>query len=232
MTRILWRTVLTFSVATTMGVVWLAAGGPTGVDRWLDVTQPPVQAEAIVVLGGGTNGANLPLPQGWDRLGTAAALYRDGLAPVVIFSGGGTSRVAEAEVYANAGAWLGIPRSAMSFESKAQSTADHGRALLEVPLLNGRGNITRDMTLLVVTSTFHSRRALMAFHRAGFTHVRIVSAYTARGPAPAGTPAALTSSIPTHAPSGKQYNDFLFRMAYRAFDFFIGLREVAAIVAS
>lgn len=70
----------------------------------------------------------------------------------------------------------------------------------------------------------------MAFHKAGFTNVRIVSTYTARGPAPVGSPAALTSSIPTHQPSGKSYNDVLFRAADRSFDLFIGLRELGAIL--
>lgn len=98
--------------------MWLIAGGPIYVDRWLDVTEPPVKSDAIVVLAGGTVG-NLPLPQGWDRLTTAANLFTDQMAPVVIFSGGGTSKIAEAEIYANAAAWLGVPRNAMTFESKA-----------------------------------------------------------------------------------------------------------------
>jgi uncharacterized SAM-binding protein YcdF (DUF218 family) len=229
MLKFLRRFVLTVSVCTLLAVVWFAAGGPTGVDRWLNVTEPPLPAAAIVVLGGGTNGANLPLPQGWDRLGTAAQLFRDGFAPVVIFSGGGTSSVSEAEIYANAGAWLGIPRAAMQFESTAQSTAGHGRALLDITLPGG-APIERNTPLLVVTSAFHSRRALMAFHHAGFSRVRIVSQYSARTRAPSGTPAALTSTITTHAPSGKQYNDILFRMAYRSFDLFIGIREVGAIM--
>ncbi len=231
MMKLLWRLVVTSGIVALMGVVWLAAGGPTGIDRWLDVTEAPVPARAIVVLGGGTTGANLPLPQGWDRLGTAAQLFRDGFAPVVIFSGGGTSQVSESEIYANAAAWLGIPRAAMVFEPKAQRTADHGHALLGFTLPGG-AVVGPDTPLLVVTSAFHSRRALLSFHQAGFTHVRVVAAYTARGPAPAGTPAALTNSIPTHSPSGKQYKDVLFRLAYRSFDFFIGLREVGAILLS
>ncbi len=221
------RTFLTVSVVTFLGVVWLVLGGPIFVDRWLDVTQPPQRADAIVVLAGGTTG-NLPLPQGWERLTTAANLFVDEMAPVVIFSGGGTSKVAEAEIYANAGAWLGIPRTAMVFESKAQTTGDHGVALLAVTLPGGQP-ITTSTPLLVVTSTFHSRRALMAFDKAGFTNVRMVSTYTPQAPARAGTPGALTSSIPTHRPSGKRYDDFLFRAAYRSFDLFIGLREVGAI---
>jgi uncharacterized SAM-binding protein YcdF (DUF218 family) len=227
--RVVWRVFLTVAVATFLAVVWFAAGGPLYVDRWLDVTQPPVKSEAIVVLAGGTVG-NLPLPQGWDRLTAAAHLFTDQMAPVVIFSGGGTSKIAEAEIYANAAAWLGVPRAAMAFESKAQTTGDHGFALLDVTLPSGQA-ITTSTPLLVVTSTFHSRRALYSFARAGFTHVRIVSTYTARGPAPVGSPAALTSTIPTHRPSGKSYNDFLFRSAYRAFDLFIGLRELGAMAS-
>lgn len=227
--RLIWRLFCLVTVITFLGVVWLVAGGPIFVDRWLDATEPPVKSEAIVVLGGGTVG-NLPLPQGWDRLTAAANLFTDQLAPVVIFSGGGTATIAEAEIYANAAAWLGIPRSAMTFESKAQTTGDHGFALLEVALPNGRA-ITTSTPLLVVTSAFHSRRALYAFARAGFTNVRIVSSYTAVGPAPVGSPSALTSTIPTHRASGKSYDDFLFRSAYRSFDLFIGLREVGAILA-
>lgn len=225
--RLIRRAFCLVTMLTFVGVVWLVAGGPIYVDRWLNVTEPPVKSDAIVVLAGGTVG-NLPLSQGWDRLTTAANLFTDQMAPVVIFSGGGTSKIAEAEIYANAAAWLGVPRSAMTFESKAQTTGDHGFALLDVTLPSGQA-ITTSTPLLVVTSTFHSRRALYSFARAGFTNVRIVSRYSARGPAPAGSPAALTSTIPTHQPSGKSYDDFLFRSAYRSFDLFIGLREVGAI---
>src|SRR5688572_17053765 len=206
--RFLWRAVCAAGVLTLAGVLWLAAGGPTGIDRWLDVTQPPLQADAIVVLGGGTNGDNLPLPQGWERLSAASRLHADGFAPVVIFSGGGTSRVSESEIYANAAAWLGIPREAMVFEPRAQSTADHGRALLGLALPKGN-TIVQDTPLLVVTSAFHSRRALLSFSRAGFTHVRVVSRYatnpaaravnpapaTAPAPAPVGSPATLTNTV-------------------------------------
>ena len=246
--RFLWRAVCAAGVLTLAGVLWLAAGGPTGIDRWLDVTEAPLQADAIVVLGGGTNGDNLPLPQGWERLSAASRLYADGFAPLVIFSGGGTSRVSESEIYANAAAWLGIPREAMVFEAKAQSTADHGRTLLGLVLPNGR-TIGQQTPLLVVTSAFHSRRALLSFSRAGFTRVRVVSQYalnpstrafnrasdTAAAPPPpppAGSPIALTNTVAGHQPSGKVYGDVLFRLAYRAFDFFIGLREVGAVLLS
>ena len=241
--RFLWRVICAAGVLTLAGLLWLAADGPVWIDRWLDVTEPPLRAEAIVVLGGGTTGDNLPLPQGWERLSAAAGLFADGFAPVVIFSGGGTSRVSESEIYANAAAWLGIPRAAMVFEPKAQSTADHGHALRGMALPGG-SKIGPDTRLLVVTSTFHSRRALLAFARAGFTRVRVVSRYTSTPSAraangvpaaaapPAGSPAALINTVPEHKPSGKKYDDVLFRLAYRAFDFFIALREVGAVLLS
>lgn len=240
---IVWRLMRAVSVLTLAGLLWLAAGGPMGIDRWLDVTEPPVRAAAIVVLGGGTTGDNLPLPQGWERISAAAHLYSDGFAPVVIFSGGGTSSVSESEIYANAAAWLGIPRGVMIFEPKAQSTADHGFALRGFALPNGAA-IGPDTPLLVVTSAFHSRRALLAFARAGFTRVRVVSRYTvnpaaraanhapAMAPAPAGSPATLTNTVAGYRPSGKRYDDVLFRLAYRTFDFFIGLRELGAVLLS
>jgi len=241
--RGVWRLVSALGILTLAGVLWLASGAPIGIDRWLDVTEPPMRAEAIVVLGGGTTGDNLPLPQGWERLSTAAHLFADGFAPVVILSGGGTSRVSESEVYANAASWLGIPRSAMIFEATSQSTSDHGHAVRGMVLPTGQ-TITPDTPLLVVTSAFHSRRALLAFFRAGFTQVRVVSRYTPRPPAvgggaapaappaPSGSPAALTNTVAGYQPSGKRYDDVLFRLAYRAFDFFIGLREVGAVLLS
>jgi uncharacterized SAM-binding protein YcdF (DUF218 family) len=255
--RLVWRLASAAGLLTLAGVLWLAAGGPVGIDTWLDVTERPVRAEAIVVLGGGTTGDNLPLPQGWERLSAAAALFADGFAPVVIFSGGGTARISESEIYANAAAWLGIPRPAMILEPKAQSTADHGHALRGMALPGGT-TVGPDTPLLVVTSTFHSRRALLAFARAGFTRVRVVSRYTSTPSAraanavppgltpssrsisaapappapPPGSPAALTNTVAEHKPSGKRYDDVLFRLAYRAFDFFIGLREVGAVLLS
>ena len=216
------------SVLALVAWIWLVSGWPTGFESWLDVTSRPRVSVAIVVLAAGSTGTNLPLPSGWERLDTAAQLYSDGFAPFIIFSGGGTERVSEAEIYANAAAWLGVPRQAMLVEPSAQRTSDHGPALLGFSLPEGR-RIGGDTPLLVVTSAFHSRRALMSFGRVGFTQVRVVSRYTAKAPA-AGTPASLVSKVPAYAPSSRQYDDMLFRLAHRSFDVFISLREVGAIV--
>jgi uncharacterized SAM-binding protein YcdF (DUF218 family) len=243
--RILWKLVRASGVLTLVLMLWLAAGWPVGIDRWLDVTEPAVPAAAIVVLGGGTGVSGLPLQQGWERINTAHRLFAGGFAPVVIFSGSGTMNVSQSEIYANAAAWMGIPRSVMVLEATAGSTQDHGPALRGMVLPTGTV-IGSDTPLLVVTSAFHSRRTLMAFSRAGFTRVRVVSAASenfpdsadgraaAAGAAPEGTvrPDTLRNTVTGYVPSDKRYDDVLFRLAHRTYEFFINLREVGAILLS
>jgi uncharacterized SAM-binding protein YcdF (DUF218 family) len=221
------RFTLGLAALQVAAMAWLIADWPTGIEGWLDVTSKPRLSAAIVVLGGGATGTNLPLSHGWERLDVAAQLYADRFAPFVVVTGGGTENVSEAEIYANAAAWLGVPPTAVVLEPSAQRTAEHGHAVLGVVLPDG-DRIGVDTPLIVVTSAFHSRRALMSFHRAGFRNVCVVSRYVSRRPA-AGTPAALRSTAPGFAPSGRRYDDVLFRLAYRSFDFFIALREVGAI---
>jgi uncharacterized SAM-binding protein YcdF (DUF218 family) len=125
-------------------------------------------------------GHNLLLQQGWERLETAANLYADGFAPVVVISGGGASDVSEAEIYANAAAWLGIPRQAMRLETGAQRTADHGKKLRGYTLADGTVVGPGGRRCWSVTSAFHTRRARASFIDAGLTRVRLVSRHTAR----------------------------------------------------
>ena len=46
-------------------VLWLLLGLPFGLDRWLDVSEPPAEADAIICIGGGTTESNLPIEEGW-----------------------------------------------------------------------------------------------------------------------------------------------------------------------
>lgn len=143
------------------------------IGRWLDVSTFPVASDAIVCLGGGTDLPNLPNAAGWERIYTATQVFADGYAPVVVFSGRGPSLLSEAEVYADAAMWLGIPREAILNDPHPDTTAEHPASLLD---LEG-GRFTRRSRLLVVTSDWHSRRALLTFRKQGFTDVRIVSGY-------------------------------------------------------
>lgn len=90
----------------------------------------PRPATAIVCVAGGTAGHGLPTPEGWDRIYTAVQLQADGLAPTIIFSGGGAENVSEAEVYAEAARWLGSPVEAFVLDPVPGSTAEHPINLL------------------------------------------------------------------------------------------------------
>lgn len=138
--------------ALTLAVA--VAGEPmlAGVGRWLAWPDPlPPAADALVVISGDPHGL---------REGEAARLWREGLAPVIIVSGGPiawetiAARVMERHLQD-----LGIPPDVIWVEGKASSTAEN--ALLTLPLAEALGA----RTVVVVTSNYHVRRARLAFRR-------------------------------------------------------------------
>lgn len=210
--------------------LWLGLGWPTGVNRWLDVGESPTSADAIICLTGGTTSENLPIDYGWKRIHTATELYADGYAPVTVFSGGGFAHgLSEAEVYADAAVWLGMRRAATVIDSHPESTAQHSQTLLAVTLPGGV-RLTRGSRLLLVTSWFHARRALLTFRRAGFSNVRVITSYqsaTAEGQIGRHR---RQSSISASAQSAKSYHDFFNNAADGYRDVFTMLREGIALV--
>jgi|SRR5262245_17439624 len=192
--------------------------------QWLDVTSSPRQADAIVCIGGGTTGHDLPTADGWQRIATSAELFADGYAPTVVFTGRGSAAVSEAEIYAEAAQWLGLPAAAIALDPLAASTAEHPATLLKsVP-----GRITRESRLLLVTSVLHSRRVLMTFRRQGYTNVAVVANHVASRRLP-GKVRQDRSSLPAFTPDDKQYTDPLFTLAQGSSALFTALREWAAI---
>jgi uncharacterized SAM-binding protein YcdF (DUF218 family) len=133
---------------------------------------PPCCYEAIVVLGGGITPAAPPwqpdpdLQPSSDRMWHAARLYRQGLAPKLIVSGGdilgqhGGVPTASTE----AGAMtqfltdLGVPKSAIVSETQAINTRDNIQRLRE---------IVQDRPVALVTSAYHMPRALRLAARYG-----------------------------------------------------------------
>lgn len=101
-------------------------------------------ADVIVVLGG----------DGPPRAAQAAALYRAGAAPRVLVSGGGDCAdirrlIAEA----------GVPMEVIQIECASRNTWEN--ALFSAPILSAMGA----RRAILVTSWFHSRRALACFER-------------------------------------------------------------------
>lgn len=109
----------------------------------------PHAVDAIVVIGGD----HKP-----DRVRRAVELYRQGYAPVVIISAGtqvaeGDELLPEAEVMRRQALALEMPESALLIEDQSQSTFQN--AYYTAALLQAR----EYASILLVTSTYHSRRA-------------------------------------------------------------------------
>ncbi len=127
---------------------------------------PP--ADAIVVLGGGSNYAWLDRPDvdpaklRSSRLAAGARAWHAGKASKVILSGGGVGNTTEARRMADAIQRLGVPQDALLLEERSHDTRDNARfstALLEA----GRGG----RHVLLVTSALHMPRATLLFTQAG-----------------------------------------------------------------
>ncbi|MEX2662740.1 MAG: YdcF family protein [Vicinamibacterales bacterium] len=210
---------------TLLIVGWLLTDWPLGVDAPLNVSEAPRPADVIVCIGAGTTQGSLPTDDGWARIFAASQLYLDGYAPVVVFSGRGSEKLSEAEVYARAAEWLGVPRPAIRIDTGPGSTAEHPVSLLRPQV----AQITRDTRMLLVTSALHSRRTLLTFRKQGFTSVQVVSSWHARATGGRSPVLAAPSTVTDYSPSGKSYGDPLFRLRQRSQTLLIALREWVAI---
>ena len=128
-------------------------------------------ADAIVVLGGGTEPAAPPerldpnLNAAVDRLWYAARLYRAGKAPHVLVSGGALPwsgvEQPESSVMADLLRELGVPAASILQEAESRTTRENRDRSL--PILHGHG-VRR---ILLVTSALHMPRALGLFRNTG-----------------------------------------------------------------
>lgn len=113
-------------------------------DTLLVVDAPMARADAIIVLGGEPE----------SRPAAAAKLYREGVAPLLFVTGIGDNGTIRDVLLQS-----GVPASSIRVEANSSSTlqnADFSRPLLE------KAGIRR---ALIVTSPFHSRRALATFQQ-------------------------------------------------------------------
>lgn len=117
--------------------------------------------DAIVALGAPlrTDGSLSDVVE--ERVQTAVALWRRGVAPIVCMCGGATrgSRVAEAEVMGGRAVELGVPAATLVIEARSMTTLENAREASK--LLKGR-------RILLVSQPFHLRRGRYWFRRHGF----------------------------------------------------------------
>ena len=205
-------------VAAGLLLLWLPATTLVGAALVgsLEDGYPPVPvaesstAGAIVVLGGSARAAHPPrempdLHEASDRLWHAARLYRAGRAPLVVASGGGEGKAAEAPVMQRILTDWGVPDSAVVEEAESTSTYENARYTAR--LLAERG-VTE---VLLVTSALHMPRAAATFRATRLavhpapTDIR-VTAETRRSLIPDAEGLQLTS---------RALHEFAARTAYR-----------------
>jgi uncharacterized SAM-binding protein YcdF (DUF218 family) len=122
-----------------------------GVGHWLDVTDPLAKADAIVAISGDTGA----------RVDSAIALWTQGYAPILIFSGGSSDpeSVASAELMKRVATAAGVPAEAIVVEGTSATTEENAKNVAK--LMRTRGL----KSAILVTSPYHQRRAAILFER-------------------------------------------------------------------
>jgi uncharacterized SAM-binding protein YcdF (DUF218 family) len=234
--------------------LWTIVGIPLYFDRLCIKSELPIEAEYIVCIGAGLGAGNLPTNDGWDRIQTSVQLYLDGFAQKIIFTGGGSERISEAEVYSEAARWLGMSEEDALLEPESGQTSDHP---VNIKKIRG-ATINPDTDLDIVTSELHSKRTALCFKKAGYSQFRLVTRYQATGrrtkmivlqPKKSGELSATkevvvsrpnsdqflrnnrSSGLPSYRQSNKRYSDIFMRARERTWRFFTALRELAAMAA-
>jgi uncharacterized SAM-binding protein YcdF (DUF218 family) len=120
-------------------------------------------AEVIVILGSRVYPGNIAGPALVRRTQHAVALYKAGLAPVIICSGGQgePGLMSEAQAACDLAAASGVPPADLLLEGQAHSTEENARNTAVIMAAHGWH------TAVIVSDGFHLYRADLLFRRAG-----------------------------------------------------------------
>jgi len=127
-------------------LVLLAAAALLYPQKFLCVDSGSVKADVMVVLGGGSH----------DRPERAAELFKQRIAPRILVSGLG-----DCAIYRRSLIQAGVPAQAIQMEDRSRTTREN--AILAVNQLRHQGA----RRVIIVTSWYHSRRALACFEHYG-----------------------------------------------------------------
>ena len=141
--------------------------------EWRDLPPEEMpQAAVIVVLGGGTESADYPRPMveinsAGDRVIYAAKLYKEGVAPHILVSGGNTNfstsrGTTPAEEMTELLTLMGVPENAIWQQPESQNTYED--ALYSAEILMDKDIVE----IILVTSAIHMPRAKSLFEHHGF----------------------------------------------------------------
>jgi uncharacterized SAM-binding protein YcdF (DUF218 family) len=160
-------------LAWALGAGWITSPLLDWAQRGYATSDDPHFARntTIVLMGGGTvkDGSRLaPKPDAIPRIAAAAALYKQcraaGSTCKVIISGGDPQHhgQAEADNYAPYIIDEGVDPADLTRENKSLDTYQNAQNVARIV------GHSHDNGLIVVTSAYHMRRSLAAFHAAGY----------------------------------------------------------------
>jgi uncharacterized SAM-binding protein YcdF (DUF218 family) len=186
-----------FIVGLLIGVVLMLALGVVGlasIGHALAVEDPLEKADAIVAISGDTGA----------RASTAVALWKQGLAPLIVFSGAAIdpASVSSAEIMRREALRQGVPESATLIEPASATTEANASEVAKLM-------VQRKMrSAILVTSPYHQRRACCSRERSSPTAscCATIPLGIRSGTRPSGGSAipcarARFSSLPSSAPS-------------------------------
>jgi len=150
---------------------YVALGLARSLESRIQAPDQIARADAIVVLGGGTEAQAPPrrtveISGAGDRVLYAAKLYRDGLAPAILVSGGYINWLSDrpstpAQEMVEILTFVGVPESAIWLQEKSNNT--HEDAIYSSEILKEKG-ITK---IILVTSAAHMPRSYALFAAQG-----------------------------------------------------------------
>jgi len=143
-------------------IVWWAAAP-------LKAAAPPSAADAVVVFAGGVGESGKAGGGTQERLQRAIDIYDAHYAPNLVFSSGYTYSFPEAELMRAAAVQQGVPDAAIVLERQSKNTYDNVRYTADI------FRQRRWHSMLLVTSPYHMRRALLVWHKVA-PDLRIVPA--------------------------------------------------------
>jgi uncharacterized SAM-binding protein YcdF (DUF218 family) len=144
-----------FIVGLVVGIVLMVGLGVftlAAVGHGLAVEDPLEKSDVIVAISGDTGA----------RANTAIALWKQGYAPVIVFSGAAVDpdSVSSAEIMRREALRQGVPESATLIEPASATTEENASEVTKLMVQR------RMRSAILVTSPYHQRRAALLFTRA------------------------------------------------------------------